>query len=75
MAILQRFRKGAETETEVHYFFGYPELDRRLTINKLDRTYLVADQREDHAFLAVLRRILAREAAEKAWPAGGGVQS
>jgi hypothetical protein len=75
MAILQRFRKAEETDHEVHYLFGDPELDRRLTINKLDRTYRVADQREDYAFRAVARRILVREADEKTWPAGGGVQS
>jgi hypothetical protein len=75
MAILQRFRKAAETDQEVHYLFGYPEPDRQLTINKLDRTYRVADQREDHASRAVVSRILAREADEKSWPVGGGIQS
>lgn len=75
MAVLQRFRKVWETDQDVEYLFGYPELDRQLTISKVDRTHRVADGREDHALRAVLRRIMARAADETTWPEGGGIQS
>jgi hypothetical protein len=74
MAILQRYRKVRETDQEVEYIFGDPEMDRSLTIHKVERTYKVADGREDHATRAVLRGILNRATTENSWPGGGGVQ-
>ena len=75
MAILQRFRKIRETEQEVEYQFGFPEMDRQLTIDKAERTFKVADGTADHATRAVLTRVTARAAAEGAWPGGGAVQA
>jgi hypothetical protein len=75
MAILQRFLKVRETDTEVEYQFGYPEMDRQLTIDKADRRFRVADGSEDHASRAVLARVTARAATEGTWPGGGAVQS
>ena len=75
MAILQRFRKVRETDREVEYQFGFPEMDRSLTIDKTDRRFRVADGAEDHASRAVLTRVTARAATEGAWPGGGAVQA
>jgi len=75
MAILQRFRKVSETDQEVEYAFGDPEMDRQLVINKADRTFRLADGREDHAFRAVLGRIMGRMAEDQTWPKGGGIQA
>jgi hypothetical protein len=75
MAILQRFRKVSETETEVEYAFGFPEMDRQLTIDKVDRSFRVADGAADHASRAVLVRVTARATAEGAWPGGGAIQA
>jgi hypothetical protein len=75
MAILQRFRKVTETDREVEYAFGFPEMDRQLTIDKVDRSFRVADGSEDHASRAVLTRVTARAATEGAWPDGGAVQA
>ena len=74
VAILERYRKVRETDQEVEYLFGFPEMDRHLTISKVEQAYLVADGREDYASRAVLRGIMRRFLDEKTWPGGGGVQ-
>lgn len=74
MAIVQRYRKVRETEQEVEYTSGPPEMDRCLTIRKDSGEVTVADGRQDHATLAVLRGIVRRWRAESSWPNGGGVQ-
>lgn len=74
MAIVQRYRKVRETEQEVEYTYGFPEMDRFLTIRKDSGEFTVADGREDHATWAVLRGIVRHWRAESSWPSGGGVQ-
>jgi hypothetical protein len=74
IAIVQRYRKVRETGQEVEYTYGFPEMDRRLTIDTTSGTCTVADGREDHATLAVIRGIGRRFRAESTWPNGGGVQ-
>jgi len=74
MAIVQRFLKIRETEQEVEYTYGFPEMDRFLTIQKGSGEFTVADGREDHATWAVFWGIMRRQRAESTWPSGGGVQ-
>jgi hypothetical protein len=74
MAIVQRYRKVRETDEEVEYTYGFPEMDRRLTIDKASGDVTVGDGREDYGTRAVIRGIGLRYHTENAWPNGGGVQ-
>jgi hypothetical protein len=74
MAVYQRYRKIEETEAEVTYLYGHPEMDRQLIFHKASGTWTVVDGREDNGTMAVIRGIARRWNAEATWPGGGGVQ-
>jgi hypothetical protein len=74
VAIAAGYRKVQETPDSVEYLYGDPEPDRRLTFSKAERTFVVADGREDHVTRAVVLAVLRRLQETGTWPKGGGVQ-
>jgi len=71
MAILLDFEKVREDSREVEYIFGYPEMDRRLVITKETREGRPEDGTRDHAFTAILVKILKGHQALTRWPEKG----
>ncbi|MCI4065037.1 hypothetical protein MRQ36_21715 [Micromonospora sp. R77] len=71
MAILVDFRKTRETETQVEYRFGHPEMDRLLVIEKSTLAGTPSDGTVDRTYAAVFTKILRLRRERESWPAGG----
>lgn len=71
MAILLDFKKVREDSQEVEYVFGYPEMDRRLVIDKTTQEGRPADGTRDRNFTAILVKILRGQQALTTWPETG----
>ena len=71
MAILVGFRKTREDTEQVEYQFGYPEMSRRLVIQKTTQQGQPLDGDPDMAYTAVLTKIVRMQRAETIWPDHG----
>jgi hypothetical protein len=71
MAILLDFEKVREDSQEVEYIFGYPEMDRRLVIDKTSQEGRPADGTRDRDFSAILVKILKGHQTLTRWPEKG----
>lgn len=71
MAILVDFEKVREDQREVEYIFGYPEMDRRLVIEKGSQTGTSLDGNEDHRYWAVLNKVVRLFRSQATWPERG----
>ena len=72
MAILLDFEKIREDERQVEYIFGYPEMDRRLVIEKGSlQGSPVEPTTSDKAYAAVLWKILRLRQERNGWPESG----
>jgi hypothetical protein len=73
MALVASYEKVRESPTEVEYSFGYPEMDRRLVINKQDRTSQATGGTDDPTFRTTAGKILYQQSVDGAWPSRGMV--
>jgi hypothetical protein len=73
MALMAVYEKVRETADQVEYRFGYPEQDRRLLINKRDRSCLATGGMDDPTAQTLAGEIIHLERAEGDWPARGVV--
>jgi hypothetical protein len=71
MAMLVYFEKVREDDRTIEYRFGYPELDRRLVIDKASQEGQPMDGNRNPAFSAVYVKIIRLLRGEQTWPAGG----
>lgn len=71
MAILIDFRKVREDKQEVEYTFGWPEMDRRLVIEKESGEGRPLDGTADRNYAAVFVKILRFHRSEARWPERG----
>lgn len=71
MAILLDFRKVREDKQQVEYIFGYPEMDRRLVIEKVSQEGRPLDGNKDHDYWAVFVKIGRLHRSESIWPERG----
>ena len=71
MVLLARYELIRETEQEVEYQFGDPELDRRLVIRKRDRTCSATGGMEDATAQTLAGKILSEQRGQGSWPASG----
>jgi hypothetical protein len=55
----------------VEYIFGFPEMDRRLVIEKGSQRGRPLDGNEDHRYWAVLSKVVRRFRSEATWPERG----
>jgi hypothetical protein len=71
MAILLYFEKVREDDATVGYRFGYPEMDRRLVIDKESQEGTPLEGSPDTPYWAVLTKICRLYRAQKGWPDSG----
>ncbi|MFD0747613.1 hypothetical protein ACFQ1L_41810 [Phytohabitans flavus] len=71
MAILLDFEKVREDQREVEYTFGYPEMDRRLVIEKASQRGTSLDGNEDHNYWAIVNKVTRLFRSEASWPERG----
>ena len=71
MAILLYFRKAREDTHEVEYLYGYPEMDRRMVINKDSLVGTPTDGIRDNSYVAVLTKITRIRSSQDHWPETG----
>ncbi len=71
MAILLEFRKTGEDERQVEYIYGFPEMNRRLVIDKASLTGSRAEGTADPDYASVLWKILQGQQKLQAWPEAG----
>ncbi len=71
MAKYLPFRKIHEDERRVGYTFGYPEMNRRLVIDKVSLEGRPVQGMADSDHGAVLRKILQGQRALGRWPEAG----
>ncbi len=71
MAVLIYFRKAQEDHATVEYTFGYPDMNRRLLIEKETQEARPADGNADHSFAAVAFKILTVRRNDQDWPEAG----
>jgi hypothetical protein len=71
MAVYAEYEKVRETETEVEYRFGDPELDRQLIINKRDGTCRATGGMADPTAEGLAGMLLHRGRADSTWPDQG----
>jgi hypothetical protein len=68
VAILLYFEKVREDDRSVEYAFGYPELDRRMVLDKADPWAAAASDRDAGK---VIYKIMKFVDDRGAWPASG----
>ncbi|MCW6006540.1 hypothetical protein K1W54_18435 [Micromonospora sp. CPCC 205371] len=71
MGILVDFRKVREDNQTVEYLFGYPEMDRRLVVQKDSQTGRPLDGETNGQYSHALMGILKRHHRDRAWPDRG----
>ena len=75
MALLARYELIRQTEVDVEYRFGDPEMDRRLVIRKRDRMCSATGGMADATAQTLAGKILAEERGQGSWPASGMLAS
>jgi hypothetical protein len=73
MALMALYEKVRETPDQVEYRFGYPDLARRLLINKRDRTCQATGGLDDPTAQTLAGEILYQERTAGVWPGRGMV--
>jgi hypothetical protein len=68
VAILLYFEKVREDERSVEYAYGYPELDRRLVLDKADPWAAASEDRDAGKVLFKITKYVAEHGA---WPSSG----
>ena len=71
MASYLPFRMTHEDERQVEYTFGFPEMNRRLVIDKTSLAGTPVDGTADQDYAAVLVKILRFRRGEMRFPASG----
>ena len=71
MAKYLPFRRIREDEHQVEYTFGFPEMNRRLVIDKSSLAGTPLDGTADQDYAAVLVKILRFRRGEMKFPASG----
>jgi hypothetical protein len=71
MAVILDFDKVREDDVHVEYRFGYPEMNRRLTITKESGESRPSDGDHDRDHAAVAAKILRLRRTGRSWPERG----